>query len=446
MSHIIMETEPGSIAEELELLPGDELLDINGQPIVDILDYRFLCREEFLKLHIRRGDEEGIFEVEKDEDEDLGLVFENGLMDSYRTCRNRCLFCFIDQMPKGMRDTLYFKDDDARLSFLQGNYITLTNLSDEDVERIIRYRLEPINISVQAADRQLRCEMLRNKKAGQSLEKLQTLYEAGIHMNAQIVLCPGINDGAQLEYTLEYLSKFAPVMESVSVVPVGLTKYREGLYPLEPVSKELAEQVIDTVEAFQRRLFENCGLHFVHASDEFYLQTGRPLPEEDSYDGYLQLENGVGMVRLLREEFFAALSEESVSAKEGELSIATGLLGAECLSPLLAAFNRVFPNISVQLYPVRNDFFGEKITVSGLVTGGDLIGQLSGKPLGSRLLIPTNMLKSGEDVFLDDVTKLAVQERLGAPVVRVGETGGDLLDALLGRSGGGNPEYSPYEL
>ena len=294
---------PGSIADELGLEAGDMILSINGVQIEDVLDYRFLCKDEYLSILIRRGSEEGVFEVEKDADEDLGIVFDDGLMDESHSCRNKCIFCFIDQMPPGMRRTLYFKDDDERLSFLQGNYITLTNLGEHDIQRIVDYHLSPINISIHTMDPELRCRMLHNRFAGQSLRIIDRFYEAGITMNAQIVLCPGINDGDALDYTIKELARYLPHMESVSVVPVGLTKYREGLPELTPVTRDGAREVIDLVEKWQERLYPEYGLHFIHASDEFYLLAGRDIPEADRYDGYLQLENGVGMLRSLTDDF-----------------------------------------------------------------------------------------------------------------------------------------------
>ena len=304
--HRISQVKEGSIAWELEIEPGDELLSINGETVEDVFDYHYLVNDEELELLIcKQNGEEWELEIEKDLEEDLGLEFENSLMDEYRSCRNHCVFCFIDQMPPGMRETLYFKDDDSRLSFLQGNYVTLTNMSDHDIDRIIRYHLAPINISFQTTNPKLRCEMLHNRFAGDIFPKVQRLYEAGIEMNGQIVLCKGLNDKAELERSISDLTKYLPHLKSVSVVPVGLSKYREGLYPLEPFTKEEAEQVIDTIEAWQKKLFPQYGLHFIHASDEWYLLAGRELPEEARYDGYLQLENGVGMLRLLKEEVTA---------------------------------------------------------------------------------------------------------------------------------------------
>ena len=424
--------EPESIGEEMELLPGDILVSINGQPVEDVLDYRFLCRDEYLELLIRRGDEEAVFEVEKDEDEDLGLVFDNGLMDEYRSCGNHCIFCFIDQMPPGMRETLYFKDDDARLSFLQGNYVTLTNLSDHDMERIIRYRLEPINISVHTTDPELRVRMLANRKAGESLKKIDELYRAGIEMNGQIVLCEGINDGEKLKQTIRDLSRYLPYFKSLSVVPVGLTKFREHLYPLHPVSEKTLNETIDIVEAFQREIYPEWGLHFVHASDEFYLNTGREVPEAERYDGYLQIENGVGMRRLLEDEFDEALAARAGDDRKRHVTVVTGKLAERFMGGILDRFRRKFPNVQADLAGIVNRFFGETITVSGLITGQDLIAQLKGRDLGSEILITVNMLRNGENVLLDDLTTDDVEAALGVKVRVTGTSGGELLAALLG--------------
>ena len=449
--HLIIAVEPGSAAAELEIVPGDRLLAIDGQEIEDIFDYRFYTGDSYLEVLIEKQDgEEWLLQIEKEPEEDLGLHFENGLMDEYRSCRNKCVFCFIDQMPPGMRETLYFKDDDSRLSFLQGNYITLTNMSDKDFERIIRFHLAPINISVHATDPALRCQMLNNRFAGDVLEKMQALYEAGIEMNGQIVLCPGLNDGAQLDRTIGDLARFLPHMRSLSVVPVGLTKYRDGLYPLRPFRKEEAAAVIAQVEAWQRQLWQQHGVHFVQASDEFYILAGRPVPEAARYDGYPQLENGVGMVRLLLEETQEALAALPGDQRKAELSLATGRLAAGCLGEILARLQEKFPHIQVRLYPIRNDFFGETITVAGLVTGRDLIAQLKGQKLGTRLLIPSAMLRSGEAVFLDDITVSQAENALQVPVDIVKSSGYDFVDRILNAAAGaparGQAEpYRPYE-
>lgn len=446
--HKIMAVTPGSIAEELELEPGDVLLTIDGEELEDIFDYDYMTDAESFVMVVRKANgEEWELEIESG-GEDLGLTFENGLMSDYKSCSNKCIFCFIDQMPPGMRETLYFKDDDSRLSFLQGNYITLTNMKDKDIERIIRFHLAPINISVQTMNPELRCKMLHNRFAGEALKKIDRLYEAGTEMNGQIVLCRGVNDGKELAYTIEQLSKYAPVMQSVSVVPVGLSKYREGLYPLEPFTKEDACEVIDLIEKWQKINYERHGIHFIHASDEWYILAEREMPEEGRYDGYIQLENGVGMLRLLHEEVMDALDEKTDDGKEEELSIATGRLPYPYLDKLVKGIMKVYPGRKVHVYPIRNDFFGEKITVAGLITGQDLIAQLKDKPLGDRLILPSVMFKSGEEVFLDDITKTQAEDALQIPINIVKSSGYDLVDAILDPEAAREQtaEHGAYEL
>ena len=443
--HKIMAVTPGSIAEELELEPGDVLLTIDGEELEDIFDYDYMTDAESFVMVVRKANgEEWELEIESG-GEDLGLTFENGLMSDYKSCSNKCIFCFIDQMPPGMRETLYFKDDDSRLSFLQGNYITLTNMKDKDIERIIRFHLAPINISFQTTNPELRCKMLHNRFAGEALKKVDILYQGGIEMNGQIVLCRGVNDGNELAYTIEQLSKYAPVMQSVSVVPVGLSKYREGLYPLEPFTKEDACEVIDLIEKWQKINYERHGIHFIHASDEWYILAEREMPEEGRYDGYIQLENGVGMLRLLHEE---VMDEKTDDGKEEELSIATGRLPYPYLDTLVKEIMKVYPGRKVHIYPIRNDFFGEKITVAGLITGQDLIAQLKDKPLGDRLILPAVMFKSGEEIFLDDITKTQAEDALQIPINIVKSSGYDLVDAILDPEAAREQtaEHGAYEL
>ena len=431
--HLIVDVLENSIAEELDIEKGDILLAINDTEIEDIFDYQYLMEDEYVEVLIRKQNgEEWILEVDKDIDEDLGITFENGLMSEYRSCRNKCIFCFIDQMPKGMRETLYFKDDDSRLSFLQGNYITLTNMSDKDIDRIIRYNLGPINISVQSTNPELRCKMLNNRFAGEALDKIKNLYDAGIEMNGQIVLCRGVNDGDELKRSIEDLMEYLPFVRSVSVVPSGLTKYREGLYPLEPFTKDDAENVIDLIESYQAKCYEKYGLHFIHASDEWYILAERDFPEEDRYDGYIQLENGVGMMRLLSEEFDVAINNvKDINVKERSVSIATGALAYPLIKKLSDKVMAKYPKINVSVYSIRNDFFGEMITVSGLITGQDLINQLTGQKLGETLLLPSNMLRSGEKVFLDDITVSEVEKALQVKVNIVESSGKDFLESII---------------
>jgi putative radical SAM enzyme (TIGR03279 family) len=437
--HVIYEIEPGSIAEEMELAPGDILVSINGKKIEDVFDYHYLVNDDYLVVVVKKQNgEEWELEIEKEYQEDLGITFENGLMDDYKSCSNKCMFCFIDQMPPGMRETLYFKDDDSRLSFLQGNYVTLTNMKEKDLERIIDYKLAPINISVHTTNPALRCKMLHNRFAGESLKKIDRLYQAGIEMNGQIVLCKGINDGEELDRSIKDLSGYLPYMRSLSVVPVGLTKYRDGLYPLEPFGKEDAKEVIQIIEKWQDICMEQHGVHFVHASDEWYLTAEIPLPEEERYDGYLQLENGVGMLRLLQTEFSEALEEYKDEAarepfrKPHHITMATGKLAAPFIREMAEKFTRLFPNYAIDVVDIRNDFFGERITVSGLITAQDLVAQLADRDLGERVTIPCNMLRMGEEVFLDDWTLEEVEKTLQVPVDIVKSSGRDLLFAMLG--------------
>ncbi len=444
--HIIDSIEQGSIAEEMELEPGDILVSINGKEIEDVFDYHYLIHDEYLEaVFLKANGEEWVLEIEKDYDEDLGIEFENGLMDDYKSCHNKCIFCFIDQMPKGMRETLYFKDDDSRLSFLQGNYVTLTNMKEKDLNRIVEYKLAPINISVQTTNPELRCKMLNNRFAGEALKKIDILYEGGIAMNGQIVLCKGVNDGEELERSIRDLTKYLPYMESVSVVPVGLSKYREGLYPLEPFEKEDAIKVLETIHKWQDICMKEHNTHFIHASDEWYLLADMPLPEEDNYDGYIQLENGVGMIRLLLDEFYAALEqlkadkEDKGTPKEllpdtkehHKRTIVTGRLAAPFIKQMAESCMKEFPNYELEVVAIRNDFFGERITVSGLLTGQDILAQLKEKDLGELLLLPGNLLRSGEEVFLDDMTLTELKDALQVETDIVKSSGQDLLDAML---------------
>ncbi len=425
----------------MDIREGDALLAINDQPLEDIFDYQYLCQNDYLEVLIEKPDgDRWLLEIDKDPDEDLGIEFDNGLMDGYRSCHNRCIFCFIDQMPPGMRETLYFKDDDSRLSFLQGNYVTLTNMSDHDIDRIIKYHMSPINISFQTTNPELRCMMLNNRFAGEALKKVDRLYEAGIAMNGQIVLCKGVNDGDELKRSIEDLMKYMPVLESVSVVPVGLSKYREGLYHLEPFNAEDAKLTIDIIEGYQDKAYENCGLHFIHASDEFYLLAGRDLPEAGRYDGYLQLENGVGMLRLFIDECDEAIERlkdmfkknHSLKRRDRKVSMATGKLAAPYIRKMASRLTGLIEGLSVDVYAIRNDFFGETITVAGLLTGQDIEAQLKGKDLGDVLILPQNVLRSGEDVFLDDMHLPDLENSLQVPIDIVKSSGWDFVEKIVG--------------
>ena len=439
--HVIKKVDEGSIAWEMEIEPGDILLKINDEEIEDIFDYQFMIQEEYIEVLVQKPNgEEWLLEIDKDEQEDLGIEFENGLMDDYRSCHNKCIFCFIDQMPKGMRETLYFKDDDSRLSFLQGNYVTLTNMSEHDVNRIIKYHLGPINISFQTMNPELRCMMLHNRFAGDALKKVDLFYEAGIEMNGQIVLCKGINDGRELDFSIRELTKYYPCLQSVSVVPVGLSKYREGLYPLEPFTKEDAKEVIGLIKKWQDYMYEKYGMHFIHASDEWYLLAEEELPTEDRYDGYLQLENGVGMLTLLKDEFKEAMQtavhqkklyRDLSDGKTRRLTLATGKLAYRTICELAAQMMKAFEWLDLNVVAIRNDFFGERITVSGLLTGQDLIAQLKDLPLGDKLLLPQNVLRSGENYFLDDITVPQLEDALQVRVDIVKSSGQDFVETVL---------------
>ena len=434
MSHtknIIRSIDRGSPLERRAAV-GDCLLSINGHPIADVLDYKFYAYDAQLRVVLRRPDgSEYALHVRKREGGDLGLDFESYLMDAPRSCANNCVFCFIDQLPPGMRRTMYFKDDDARLSFLLGNYITLTNLSPREVQRIIDLHVSPVNVSVHTTDPELRCKMLRNPRAGQALDIMRRFAAAGIVMNCQIVCCPGLNDGAALQRSMEELSALHPAVHSVSVVPVGLTRYREGLYPLTPFTPEHAAETVDQVTAFGDRCVERLGSRIFFCGDELYLKAGRELPPDEFYEEYAQLENGVGMLRLMETEFCAAL-RLSDGVDGVPFSIATGTSAAPLFERLIALARERYSALHGRVYPIENDFFGRSINVTGLITGRDLIAQLRGKELGARLLISQNMLRREEMDFLDDVKLAEASEALGLPIYPVEQDGFVLWDAFSG--------------
>ena len=435
MSTVITSIDRRSPSERAGVRCGEKLISIGGHDVTDVLDYRFYGYDADPVLVLEDADgRRRTVRVEKEEGKDLGLNFETYLMDKAHACANRCIFCFVDQMPPGMRETLYFKDDDARLSFLMGNYLTLTNLSPREAQRIMDLRISPINVSVHTTDPALRCEMLRNKHAGESIRLMERFARAGITMNCQIVACPGINDGAALDRTLRDLGALYPAVGSVAVVPVGLTRYREGLTPIAPYTPAQAAAVIGQVEAFAADFLAQNGTSLAWCSDEFYLLAGRELPEKGYYEDMGQLENGVGMLRLLTSEASFALEDDCSALTPRPYAVATGVSAAPFIREIAEAVRARCPGARGTVYAIENDFFGRTITVSGLITGRDLIAQLRDKPLGERLLIPTNMLRSGESVFLDDVTVADVEEALGVPVVAVdAEDGFALVDAMLGQ-------------
>ena len=412
--------------------PGDRLVSINGNPITDVLDYKYYAYDPELAVCLRRPDgTEHTVHVSKPLGGELGLDFETYLMDNAHSCANHCVFCFIDQMPPGMRPTLYFKDDDARLSFLMGNYMTLTNLSEREVQRIIHLHISPINVSVHATDPELRSFLLGNPRAGKTLEIMRRFSDGGITMNCQIVCCPGLNDGAQLQRTMHDLAALYPKVHSVSIVPVGLTKFREGLYPLTPFTPEHAAETLDLVNAFGDECVKKFGARVFFCADELYLRAGRPLPRAEYYEGYRQLENGVGLMRSLEDDFLAGLATVDVPARFSPFTIATGTAAAPFLRGLVQRAMGDYPGLRGQVIAVENDFFGHTIDVAGLLTGQDISAQLRGRDLGDRVLIPIHMMRHGETVFLDDYTVERLSRELGVPVQVVDEDGFALVDAMF---------------
>ncbi len=428
---VIQSVDAHSPAHRARVKAGDKLLQVNGHPVLDVLDYKFYTYDPTLTLLLEGPNgKKRTVKVRKQEGEELGLNFETYLMDKARCCANRCIFCFVDQLPKGMRDTLYFKDDDARLSFLMGNYITMTNLSQRELDRIVELRVSPINISVHATDPELRSMLLGNRNGGRLMEIMKRFAAAHIIMNCQIVACPGINDGEHLQKTMEDLADLYPYVKSVSVVPVGLTCHREGLYPLRPYDAPKAAAVLDQVEAFAADCLIKYGSRIFWCSDEFYLRAERPIPDDSYFEDYTQLENGVGMLRLLRTEFDSALKLADPVESVRPYTIACGVDAAAWMQEIVdSAAEKCHTKGNVR--PIVNHFLGETITVSGLVTGGDLIAQLKGCDLGERLLIPVNMLRHGEDVFLDDITLADVERELKVEVIPVNQDGFDVCDAIF---------------
>lgn len=436
MPVLIQTVAPGSHAARAGIRPGDTLLTIGGRPINDVLDYRFYMTDRQLELSLLRGGAPYSVRIKKAEYDDIGLDFETYLMDKQHSCKNRCIFCFIDQMPPGMRESLYFKDDDSRLSFLFGNYITLTNLTDADIDRIIEMHISPVNVSVHTTDPALRVAMMKNPNAAGSLRYIERLAKSGVRVNTQLVLCPGWNDGEALAKTLADLGKLYPGVQSVACVPVGLTRYREGLAELRSFTAAEAGDTIDRIEAFQREMLEGHGERVAYPSDEFFLLAGRPIPEAGYYGEFSQLENGVGLLSLLEDEFSGAFSDDDgEAAAEGAFTMATGKAAYPLISSLARRVMDRYPGVDIRVRAIENRFFGEKITVAGLVTGADLAEQLGGGALGDRVLLPSAMLRHERDKFLDDMTLGALEEALGVPVLPVDNDGYELYAAMTGRAG-----------
>ena len=433
----ITEVLDNSIAHSVGIKKDDFLVSVNGFEINDVLDYRFYLTEENVEIKIDRNGKELLFDIEKDQYDDIGLDFETPLMDKKHTCQNKCIFCFIDQLPKGLRETLYFKDDDSRLSFLHGNYITLTNLKKADVDRIIKMHISPINVSVHTTNPELRCQMMHNKFAGEVLEYLNMLASGGIKINAQIVLCRDINDGIELERSLNDLAKLYPSLSSVAVVPSGLTKFRENLYPLKQFDKESSGKVIDTVERINQKYAKSLGANLFFASDEFYLMAERELPSDEYYEDYNQLDNGVGMLRLFDTEAQMLIkqltSEEKAISRN--VSVATGESAYDFILKIVNDAQKQCKNLKCNVYKIENDFFGHTITVSGLITGVDLINQLKDKALGDELLISRSMLRSEGDLFLCGTSLIELEKQLGVKVTPIEQDGAGFIEGLLGIGG-----------
>lgn len=437
MKNQIAVVKSGSIAEEMEIEVGDLLLSINGQPVKDIIDYKFLICDEYVDIEIeKKNGEVWELEIEKEYDEDLGVQFKEAILDKPRSCHNKCIFCFIDQLPKGMRETLYFKDDDSRLAFLQGNFVTLTNMSEEDIERIIKYKISPINVSVHTTNPELRIKMTNNRFAGNVYDRIKRMSNAGIKVNCQVVLCPEINDGDELEKTIEDLYKLYPQIENLAVVPVGVTKFREGLFNLKLYNKNTASEQLDRVAKLQEKYIKEIGTPFVRLSDEFYVVAERDVPVSEFYGNFKQLEDGVGMIRIFRNYINYSLSCLRESTK-GSFTIVTGVSAYNEIAKAANNIMEVNPKIKVNVKKIINNFFGETITVAGLVTAKDIIDQLSGEDIGDCIIIPDCMLRKGyelssnnEKVFLDDITIEELGKTLNREILVCDYTGEDLIQII----------------
>ncbi len=432
MSVIIKDIEKGSPAQKSRIKPGDTLISLNGNIIMDVLDYRFYQNNEKLVVEIinAKGKIKKL-KIKKGEFEELGLEFDTYLMDEKRSCKNKCVFCFIDQLPKGLRDSLYFKDDDSRLSFLFGNYITLTNITEHEIDRIIKMHISPINISVHTTNPELRVKMMTNKSAGKVLEIMQRFNDAGIKMNSQLVLCPGFNDGDELRRSLNDLLNLEN-MECIAAVPVGLTKYRDGLAELEPFNKDTASQVLDIIDEYAEKSVQKYGDRRIYGSDEFYLLSGREIPLAEFYGDFLQLENGVGLWALLKSDAEAALQDITCKNINRHVSIATGVAAYPLLCEIATLCEQKCNGLKCDVYAIKNDFFGERITVAGLVTATDIYNQLNDDDLGDALLIPSSMLRAEGDMFLDSITVEELSQKLNVSIIPVDNNGYALVDAILG--------------
>ena len=434
MSVLINGVTKKSIAEKKGIKPGDVLVSVNSHEINDVLDYSFYVKEEKLTLALISDGKAKKVKLRKNEYDDIGLEFETYLMDKQHLCKNKCVFCFIDQLPKGLRDTLYFKDDDSRLSFLFGNYVTLTNLTEHDVQRLIDMHISPVNVSVHTMNPALRVEMMKNKHAGECLSILRRLADAGIQLNTQLVLCPGINDGKELEFSLAELEKLYPSIQSIAAVPVGLTKFRDGLTEIKPYTSETAREVISIVDTFGERCLKKYGTRLAFCADEFYLKAELPIPDDEYYEDYPQIENGVGLWKDLEVSFFDALEScEAETDTESYVSLVTGTAAYPLIKKLAAAATQKFPGVTADVFEIKNDYFGHSITVAGLITGRDLIAQLKNKTHSNRIIIPSVMLRSEGDMFLDSVTKEDVEKELEATLTVTPQSDGEaLLCNILG--------------
>ena len=430
---VVKSVDPFSIAEDCGIEKGDIITKVNSKEFADVLDFRYLTSDEYYVVEVQKTDgtvEE--IEVYNDLYEQFGCEFENSLMDDAKTCHNKCIFCFMDQLPDNMRQTMYFKDDDVRLSFLEGNYVTLTNLKEEDIERLCQLKVSPINVSVHVTDPDLRCKMLNNRFAGRVMEIMNRFKDAGIFMNAQIVLCKGINDGEYLRKSLYDLANLSPYIKSISVVPVGLTGHRKGLFDLDPFEKEDCEVVIDHVEFYQRDFINKYGTHLVYLADEFYIKAERELPSYDSYEDFAQIENGVGLMTTLKCEIEDALADYVNKGQSKPKTIATSEIAYEYILSFVDRIKEKCPGLEIDVYKIKNNFFGGYITVTGLLCGCDIIKQLKGKDLGECLLLSESMFKSDCDILLDDVTKEDIERELGVKVIICPNNGFDFVDMITG--------------